>query len=66
MDRNELIIAEARLDGRRLSARRGAEIAKEVEVLMKASLELGSHLSFDDQASDFARALVETARQHSR
>jgi len=66
MDRNELIIADARLNGRRLTAERSAEIAREVEVLMKASLELGSRLAFDDQASDFAHALVETARQRSR
>jgi hypothetical protein len=49
MDRNELIIAEARLNGRRLTAERSAEIAREVEVLM----------------NDFAHALVETARQRS-
>jgi hypothetical protein len=66
MDRNELIIAEARLNGRHLTAERGAEIASEVEMLMKASLELGLRLSFDDQASDFAHALVETAQQRSR
>jgi len=65
MDRNELIIAEAMLNGRRLTAERSAEIAREVEVLMKASLELGSRVTFDDQASDFAHALVETARQRS-
>lgn len=66
MSRNELIIAEARLNGRHLTAERGAEIASELEVLMKASLELGPRLSFDDQASDFAHALVETAQQRSR
>jgi hypothetical protein len=66
MDRNELIIAEATLIGRRLTAERSAEIAREVEVLMNASLKLSSRLTFDDQASDFAHALVETARQRSR
>jgi hypothetical protein len=66
MDRNELIILEAKLNGRCLTAQRGSEIASEVEVLMKASLELGQRLSFDDQASDFAHALVETAPQLTR
>jgi hypothetical protein len=66
MDRNELIIAEAKLNGFHLTAERGAEITSEVEVLMKASLELGQRLTFDDQASDFAHAMVETARQRSR
>ena len=66
MDRDELIIAEARLNGRPLTAERSAEIAREVEALMKASLELGSRLAFDDQASDFAFALLETAERRSR
>jgi hypothetical protein len=66
MDRNELIIAEARLNGRLLTAERSVEIAREVEALMKASLELGSRLAFDDQASDFAFALLETAERRSR
>jgi hypothetical protein len=66
MGRNELIIAEAKLNGRHLTAERGAEIASEVEVLMKASLELGQRLGFDDQASDFAHVLIETAPQRSR
>lgn len=66
MDPNERIIAAAQLNGRGLTTERSAEIAREVEVLMKAAVELGSRLDFDDQASDFASTLMETARQRAR
>jgi hypothetical protein len=58
----DIIVGEARdVQDRQLSAERATELAVELNILMKSSQELRRRLVFDDQASDFARALLETS-----
>jgi len=57
----DAILAEARsIQGRPLSQERAEELAAELAALLEASRALGAQLTFDDQASDFAQALLDT------
>lgn len=67
MTRTRLIIEEARLNvGRALTAKRGEELAQEIEALMEASRVLGKRLSFNDQASDFMAVATEGSPMRGR
>lgn len=62
MDRAQTLVAEARLNNNRtLHEERAAELAAELDTLLEASQTLGERLGFDDQASDYAQALMDTA-----
>jgi len=57
----DAILAEARyIQDRPLSQARAEELAAELAALLEASRVLGAQLTFDDQTSDFAQALLDT------
>lgn len=57
----DAVIAEAQfIQNRPLTRIRAEELAIELTALLEASQSLGAQLDFDDQASDFAQALLDT------
>lgn len=57
----DAVIAEARfIQKRSVSPERAEELAAELAALLEASRSLSAQLDFDDQASDFAQALLDT------
>lgn len=57
----DAVIAEAQfIQNRSLDCRRAEELAVELDAMLKASRTLSAQLDFDDQASDFAQALLAT------
>jgi hypothetical protein len=57
----DAVLAEARyIQERTLSQERAEELAAELVALLEASRVAEAQLNFDDQASDFAQALLDT------
>ncbi len=57
----DTVIAEAQfIQNRPLSRSRAEELAVELEAMLQALRALSAQLDFDDQASDFAQALLAT------
>lgn len=57
----DTVIAEAQfIQNRPLNRSRAEELAVELEAMLEASRALSAQLDFDDQASDFAQALLAT------